>query len=222
MSNCYLPIISRRTTLQWLAAVVGSAFLPRQAQAERLAIFKPTPKGYGSDPNLNQPAAPWERTMTDHQLQLTAVLADLLLPATSSAPAPSALGIPDFVNEWVSAPYPEQLHDRPIILEGLDSLDKTAMRRWGKAFLAISDSQKQAMLDRLIAQWRKASPSTASDAFFYRFRSIVVGAYYTTPKTYKDLGYLGNVPMESYPPATEEELAILERQFKKLGLAASK
>jgi hypothetical protein len=48
-----------------------------------------------------------------------------------------------------------------------------------------------------------------------------VGAYYTTPKTYKDFGYLGNVPMESYPPATEEELAILEREFKKLGLAAS-
>jgi hypothetical protein len=222
MSDFYLPKVSRRTTLQWIAAAIAGTVISRRAQAERLAIFKATPKGYGSDPNLNHAVIPWDRIMSRHQLQLTATLADLILPATTTAPAPSALGIPDFVDEWVSAPYPDQLRDRPIILDGLASLDERAKRLWGKGFPEISESEKQALLNQLIGQWRDAEPSTAGSTFFYRFRALVLGAYYTTPEGYKDIGYLGNVPLESYPPATEEEKAILEREFKKLGLATPK
>jgi Gluconate 2-dehydrogenase subunit 3 len=67
--------------------------------------------------------------MEPHQLQHTAVLGDLILPGSTTAPAPSALGIPDFVDEWVSAPYPEQLEDRKTILEGLRWMDAEASRR---------------------------------------------------------------------------------------------
>ena len=40
--------------------------------------------------------------------------------ASGSAPSASSLGVPDFVDEWVSAPYPDQVKDRPIILDGKD------------------------------------------------------------------------------------------------------
>ena len=63
-----------------------------------------TATGYGTDPDLHHPTVPWPSTLTPHQLQLTTVLADLILPGMPGSPAPSVLGISDFVAEWVSAP----------------------------------------------------------------------------------------------------------------------
>src|SRR5688572_17817433 len=102
----YVPKVSRRATLQWLMAAAALSAIPQHARAR--GATAQSSQGYGTDPDLNQPVVPWERTMTTLQLQLTAVLADLILPATDTAPAPSAVGIPDFIDEWVSAPYPEQ------------------------------------------------------------------------------------------------------------------
>ena len=46
-------------------------------------------------------------------------LADLILPAEGDYPAPSKLGTPAFINEWISAPYPDQHRDRVLIVNGL-------------------------------------------------------------------------------------------------------
>jgi Gluconate 2-dehydrogenase subunit 3 len=218
----YLPKISRRTTLKWLGTCIAGFALPQIGLAEKLIAFSPTSKGYGTDPNLNNPVVPWERIMTSQQLGLTAGLADMLLPARDVFPSPSSLGIPDFVNEWVSAPYPEQIRDRSIFLDGLVSLDKEVRSRWNKGFLEIENSEQQQLFDQLVAQWQQAKPPEARNTFFYRFRYVVAGAYYTTTEGYKDIGYLGNVPLRDYPVATDREQAILEHQFKKLGLGVSK
>ncbi len=81
--------------------------------------------------------------MTGHQLQLTAVFGDLLLPPVNGGPSPSTVGVPDFVNEWVSAPYPDQVRDRPVVLDGLASLDRAATGKWKKDFLTIGDPFQQ-------------------------------------------------------------------------------
>jgi hypothetical protein len=205
-----------------LGACIAGLTLPQISLAEKLVVFNPTSKGYGPDPNLNHPVVPWERIMTSQQLRITAVLADMLLPATDVFSSPSSLGIPDFVNEWVSAPYPDQSRDRSILLDGLASVDKAARSRWDKGFLEIDNSGQQQILDQFVAEWRQMESSAAGNAFFYRFRYVVAGAYYTTTEGYKDIGYLGNVPLQSYPAATDQEQSILELQFKKLGLGVSK
>lgn len=46
-------------------------------------------------------------------------LADVLLPADAHGPAPSAVGIADFFDEWLSAPYPIQQADRALIVPAL-------------------------------------------------------------------------------------------------------
>jgi Gluconate 2-dehydrogenase subunit 3 len=218
----HLPRISRRTTLKWLGASIAGFALPKLVMAEKLVLFSSTAKGYGTDPDLKHPIAPWERIMTRQQLQLTAVLADMLLPAQANFPSPSALGIQDFVDEWVSAPYPEQLRDRLILLGGFASINKSARSRWGKRFLDISNSARQEIFEGLVAQWRKEEPPAAQNTFFYRFRYVVLGAYYTTTEGYDDIGYSGNVPLATYPNATDQERTILDREFKKLGLVAPK
>lgn len=218
----YLPKISRRTTLEWLGTCIVGFALPQISLAEKLIVFSPTSKGYGTDPNLNNPVVPWKRMMTSQQLHLTAHLADMLLPATDVFPSPSALGIPDFVDEWVSAPYPEQIRDRSILLDGLESVNKEAQNRWNGGFLDIENGQQQQLFHQLVAEWQQAKPLQARDTFFYRFRYVVAGAYYTTTQGYKDIGYLGNVPLQAYPVATVQEQAILEHQFNKLGIGVSK
>jgi hypothetical protein len=200
--EAYVSKIDRRTALTWIG-VVGAA---TAAAAAGVVVYGPKTggkgetKGYGTDPKLNPPVkAPWPRIMSHDQLQTAAILADHILPATPTAPSASALGVPDFVNEWVSAPYPDQLKDRPIILDGLDAITRDVM---GK------DASKRAA----------ALAALPGSAFFKRFRALTVGAYYTTEAGFKDIGYIGNVARASDPGPSAEVKAALEREFQKLGL----
>lgn len=156
--------------------------------------------------------------MTAYQLQMTAVIADLILPATDAAPAPSAIGVPDFVDEWVSAPYPEQQADRGIILSGLTSLDAQARRRWLRSFLDIEDVERLKIIDEVLVGDRRAESGTKT-AFYRRFRYVVVGAYYTAPEGLKDIGFIGNVPLPTYPPITALERSILDAELRTMGIA---
>jgi hypothetical protein len=193
--------------------------LPRNAAAgaDQMVRYDPVPNGYGTDPHMLQAATPWERSMTPHQLQLTAVLSDLILPGTADAPAPSAIGIPDFVDEWVSAPYPEQRSDRTVILAGLDWLERESTRRWQRGFLALDEQRRRQLLETIsTTQGGLALP--AGNSFFRRFRFVVVSAYYTTPEGFRDIGYTGNVAMSTYPAPTTQELSLLDKELGKLGL----
>ncbi len=193
----YVRKIDRRTALTWIG-VVGAA----TAVGAGVVVYGPkiggkTPgtKGYGTDPKLVEPEpAPWPRLLSDGELQAAAVLSDFILPASATAPAATALGIPDFIDEWISAPYPDQEKDRPLIRDGL------------KALGSKPDGAKLAALP-------KASPE-----FFKRFRYLVIGAYYTTEAGFKDLGYIGNVSRPADPGPSAEVKAALERELAKLGL----
>lgn len=215
MNVWYTAKISRRTTLRWLTAVMAASTISPHPFAYSAAQEGKTSKGYGADPDLLNPTVPWQRTFSPQQLQLTAVLADLILPASETAPAPSALGIPEFVDEWVSAPYPEQMADRAMILSGFERLEAQARRRYSEGFLQITDAQRRAIVDTLVSPDMAMKPD---GIFFYRFRFIVVGAYYTTAEGFKDIGYIGNVPLAAYPGVTDAERSILETELKKLGI----
>lgn len=167
-------------------------------------------------PDLNNPTVTWPSTMTAHQLQLAALLAYHVLPATTSAPAPSALGIANFVDEWISAPYPQQREDRKIILEGLAWVDAEAIRCWKHPYSAIGDEQQKRMLD--VMRLESTATKTPAGTFFRRFRFIVVGGYYTTPEGIMDIGYIGNVALKSYPPMDVDERTILDGELRKLGI----
>lgn len=199
----YVSKIDRRTTLTWIG-VVGAA---TAAAGAGVVLYGPKmggkaqAKGYGTDPKLNPPVkAPWPRTMSDTQLQVAALVADHILPASGTAPSASSLGVPDFIDEWVSAPYPDQVKDRPIILEGLDGL--------GSRFLKADAAERAAKLAAL----------PGSD-FFKRFRHLTIGAYYTTEAGFKDIGYIGNVSRASDPGPSDEVKMVLEQRLKELGLA---
>jgi hypothetical protein len=200
----YVPKIDRRTAIAWIGAV-GAATGAGVIVAGCHPAEKPA-KGYGTDPNLVNPAkAPWPRLLTKDELTTAALLADFILPATASAPAASALGIPDFIDEWVSAPYPDQLKDRPILRDGLRAL--------GKKVLKADTTARTAALNAL-----RTNTEEKTRAFFKRFRALTVGAYYTTEAGFKDIGYIGNVSRAADPGPSAEVKAVLEQRLKALGL----
>ena len=203
----YVSKIDRRTALAWIG-VVGAA----TAVGAGVVVYGPkmggqrVTRGYGTDPKLVKPEkAPWSRIMIPAQLQAAAILADFILPASGTAPSASSLGIPDFIDEWVSAPYPDQLKDRPIIMNGLNALSARVLK--------TSAADRAAALAALPAS---SDPTTM--AFWKKFRSLTIGAYYTTEAGFKDIGYIGNVPRTVDPGPSAEVKAVIERELAKLGL----
>lgn len=210
--------VSRRTTLAWLGSAIAvsavNLILPSAASA---ADTKP--KGYGNDPDLINPTVPWPKIMTARQLQLSAVLADMILPPTATAPAPSAVSVHDFVDEWVSAPYVEQQRDRALILTGLAWLDSEATTRWSKSFTDISDEQRLQLLTEISMPPPKGNMVIGMRyGFFRRFRTVVVGAYYSLEQNFAELGYVGNKPLKAFPPPSGEEMALINAASIQLGL----
>jgi len=200
--------IDRRTTLKWLGAALAFSAHHGKSLA---GTYLPSAKGYGTDPDINQvKPIEWDRLMSEHELKQTALLADLFLPGDASSPAPSALGIHDFVDEWISAPYPEQQSDRDIVQTGLPWLDQESIRRYGSDFTAITDAQRVELMGMMAGM--------ADLIFFKRLRNLVVAAYFSSDAGFKDIGYSGNVALEAFPAPTDDMMAIIDRECKALGV----
>ncbi len=220
----YVWRIDRRTTLAWLGAAAAAAPALARAQspndrAEKPVLAGPQPAtGYGTDPQLLLPKpAPWPRLMTRAQLQTAALICDFILPASSTAPSASALGVPDFIDEWVSAPYPQQVADRPVIMDGLAWVEAESRRRSGRGLFDAAVDERAALLTSLTT--RPTDPALqAPHAFFRRFRSLVIGGYYTTQPGFKDIGYIGNVARAADPGPSPEVKAALDTALKTMGL----
>jgi len=214
--------LDRRTTLKWMfaaAASVPSLKVSFAASAGETGAFArdmaANQKGYGTDPNLVaewKPGGPWPLTLTEQGQRTTRALADLIIPADEHSPAASAVGVVEFIDEWISAPYPGQQADRAIVLPGLAWIEAESKKRFGKDFSAITDAQRAAIADDICAP-SKAAPAFAPAAkFFAKFRDLTSGGFYTTPVGMKDIGYTGNVPLEKFEGPPLEAL-------KKAGLA---
>ena len=221
--------ISRRETLSWMSAALASPWLagmaePALAQGE-MGLWKDvdvtaiTGPGYGTDPNLVKPSVPWPLTLGEDQRASLRIAADLMLPADDRSPSGSAVGLDVFIDEWVSAPYPDQQRDRVLVVSGLVWLDAESKHRFGADFRQITDAQRRTIFDS-IAFRDKVAPGLERPArFFARLRGLMLAGYYSAPEGVADLGYMGNAPYEGdYPGPTPEAKAHLNASLTRLGL----
>jgi hypothetical protein len=215
MSQPDLPRLDRRAALKWMLAATAAAAVTDRAFAGPAQAAAPSTKGYGTDALLNHEYAPgsfWPLTMTEQQRRTAAALCGLIIPAEKGVPSAKDLKVHDFIDEWISSPYPDQQGDRATILEGLDWIDLEAGRRFGKDFAGLREQEMAAIADD-ISHAPDAKPELAKGAkFFARFRDLTAGAFFATPEGMKDLGYVGNMPLPEFKGPPPEVLA-------KLGLA---
>jgi hypothetical protein len=213
--------MDRRTTIKWMlsAATLApwSGVLARDTEARTNAVLSTTAQGYGSDPKLidtYHPGQLWPLTFNVAQRATAKALSDLIIPADENSPSASDVGVVDFLDEWVSAPYERQRKDRTIVLDGFAWLDKEAVARFGakKSFAQLEPAQQTSICDD-ICHVPDAKPQFADAAkFFARYRDLTAGGFYTTPQGRKDLRYVGNVPLPRFDGPPLEVL-------KKVGLA---
>jgi hypothetical protein len=130
------------------------------------------------------------------------VLSDLIIPADEHSGSASSVGVVDFIDEWVSAPYPDCRRDSPIVLAGFGWLDAEAARRFGQGFVALDASQQTAICDDICDAARAAPARRDAARFFAVYRDLTAAGFYSTPVGRKDLGYIGNVPLKRFdgPP----------------------
>ncbi|MBW4053431.1 MAG: gluconate 2-dehydrogenase subunit 3 family protein [Proteobacteria bacterium] len=222
----------RRTTIKLIVAAAagvpalraGAAgmLVPGAAVPGELRHYVPLMSGYGPDPNLvkaYEKGAFWPLTLNPQQRQLTTVLADLIIPADEHSPSASAAGAVDFIDEWISAPYPQQRRDRLTVLNGFVWLDGAAQLRARQPFATLEEAQQHALCDRVCDASRAPADLQEPARFFALFRNLTVAAFYTTEAGRKDLHYLGNVPLKHFdgPPVELLRKLGLDQGFPSAG-----
>jgi hypothetical protein len=212
--------MDRRTTIKWVLAVAAAApGMGDSARAlEAVAAVANAPAGhrYGTDPDLRkvyEAGELWPLTLTTAQRRTAKVLCDLIIPADASSPSASEVGVVDFLDEWISAPYEAQRQDRATLLEGLAWLDSEAAARYGvgKSFVTLSNKQQTAICDDICCASKAKQDFVAAANFFACYRDLTAGGFYTTPQGRKDVRYVGNVPLPRFDGPPPEVL-------KKVGL----
>jgi len=198
--------MDRREALKWMVA--ATATLPALNYSSFGAPT--TAPGLGTDPNLLEPIVPWPRTLTREQLRTVTALCDMIIPHDDKSPGASAVGVPDFLDEWVSAPYPEQQADRKQILEGLAWLNAESRNRFKKEFAELSETEKQQICDDICHVPTAKRECKSAAQFFGKFRNLTAGGFYTTKEGMKDIQYIGNIPLEAFEGPPPEVLAHLK------------
>jgi hypothetical protein len=200
--------ISRREAIRWVLTVAGGVIMADGTTliaASEGEVPLPVPGGYGTDPQLNkvyQPGELWPLTLTPAQRRTASALCDCIIPADDVSPAASAVGVTDFIDEWVSAPYPDQKRDRVLILNGLKWIDEEARKRFQSAFDQANPEQQGAICRDICYEPKAEERFKEAAHFFKRYRDLTAGGFYTTPEGSKDIGYRGNIPSVTFegPP----------------------
>jgi hypothetical protein len=204
MNDDEIPRMDRRSALKWLgAAFVAFPLVDWTAEAQTEIVHTLT------DPNLLEPEKLWGRTLNPDELRATTALCNVIIPADDKSPGAGDLQLADFIDEWVSAPYPNQQADKKTVRKGLAWLKAESHKRFQKDFPELTDEQKMKICDD-IAFVPKAAPKFAAAAvFFAKMRDLTATGFYTTKEGMKDLQYVGNVSLGSFEGPPPNVLAYL-------------
>jgi len=203
--------MDRRTTIKWMLAASAAPSIVYRGAVRADAAAR---EGYGTDPNLlkvYEPGEIWPLTLTPGQRRTAAALSDIILPADAHSPSASSVGVIDFIDEWVSAPYPTQLADRPVVLEGLAWIDAESQRRFSRSFADLNASEQQDICNSICDEERVEPALKPQAHFFALYRDLTAGGFYSTPVGRRDLQYVGNVPLARFDGPPQDLL-------RKLGL----
>lgn len=197
-----LPVLG---SLPVLDADAQAAPAPQGAQAAaQAAAQQPArltgPRGTASDPDLLRPKKNWPRKLSASELVTLTALCDVIIPADAKSPSASAVGVPAYINEYVSAPYDNSARDLVRVRGGISWLNLESNKRFSRNFSRLTLAQKTAICDD-ICFLPKAAPEFQQGArFFDLIRDLSATAFYTTDAGMRDIGYVGNMALPKWDP----------------------
>ncbi len=212
-----MTTVSRRDIFKLIAAAsAAGAMRPPGMYAQ-----DPVPPSAGTalaarkhtftDPDFQNRTLLWEMPLTPAELATLTVLCDIIIPGDADAPPPSEIGLAEFINEWVGAPYAQNIDDFGIVRGGLAWLDTRCGSLHAKPFNDLAPAERTAVLDSIADPEATAPELAPGSRFFKKLRMLTLGGYYSHSSTWKSIGYVGNVPIAgAYPGVPDEILKILD------------
>jgi gluconate 2-dehydrogenase gamma chain len=215
------PSMDRREALKVITAAAASAamaegLLPAAAGAQQPVVPDPKPRtgaaavpprtgprGTVTDPELLNAKAHWPRLLTAAELVTLAALCDMIIPADEKSPSASTVGVPAYINEYVSAPYDWAERALVRVRGGLTWIDVESGKRFGKRFAALGNVERTRICDDICFVPKAKPEFQAAARFFDQIRDLTASGFYTTDAGMKDLQYIGNVALAKFdgPPA---------------------
>jgi gluconate 2-dehydrogenase gamma chain len=218
MSDDQTPPMDRREALKVIAASAAAASLaeavsPMVADAQQpvapsprprsraLPTAPPTtgPRGTRTDPDLIKPVVNWPKLLSAAELVTLSALCDMIIPSDDKSPSASSVGVPRYINEYVSAPYDWAERALVRVRGGLTWLNTESGRRFGgRTFSVLTAAEKVQICDD-ICFYPNAKPEYKAGArFFGEIRNLTQSGFYTSDAGMKDLQYIGNVPLARF------------------------
>jgi len=221
------PPMDRREALKVIAVAAASATLadgltPAITDAQQPIAITPRtvsapvppktgPRGTPTDPDLINPKSLWPRLLSAPELLTLAALCDMIIPADATSPAASSVGVPAYIDEYVSAPYDWAERALVRVRGGLTWLNVESGKRFTQTFAMLTNAQRTAICDDICYAPQAKPEFKAGAAFFAEIRNLCASGFYTSDAGMKDLQYIGNMALAKFegPP-----LSVL----RKLGL----
>jgi hypothetical protein len=212
--------LDRRDALKVMAATTGLPLLASQLAAQTPATAQTPaatpaqrvgPRGTPTDPDLLRPKKDWPRKLSPSELATLTVLVDTIIPADGKSPSASAVGVPAWINEYVSAPYDGQMRDLIRVRGGLAWLNVESNKRFGRPFRGLTAEQRAAICDDICFLPRARPEFQSAARFFDLIRDLTAVGFYTTDAGMRDIGYIGNMALPRFdgpPPEVLRHLGL--------------
>ena len=117
--------------------------------------------------SCNQPGKNSENLFSADQEKMLAELADVILPKTKMSPGAKEAAVGPFMALMIKDCYPEEA--QKVFVKGLEDLEESAKKDFGKSFLAINAKEREQLLRKvreatLQSQKQEADELAAAEA----------------------------------------------------------
>ncbi len=190
--------VARRTVLQTLLGGVGATLaLPAVLDAETHPVHRHTAAGI-AQAQERAAAAPYTPEFLDgHQLETLTVLADAIVPGSTTAK------VAPFLDQLLAV---ESAGSQRTFLSALGAFDMLAIERHGKAWKSLAAAEQDALLRHAsTAERGRGQDKTTIRDHFETLKGWISDAYYSSEPGMRELGWTGNVFHAELPGCTHTD-----------------
>ena len=197
--------LSRRAALELLAAAPAAAALMwTPAEAEQAHAHATQARAQAATT-----AARFKpKFFTAHEYATVSLLVDLIIPRDERSGSATDAGVPEFMDFMMI----DQPRRQVAMRGGLALIDRLAVDRLAKNFVAATDSQRRHLLDEIAYTSNTDAGLSHAIAFFNSFRDLTATGFFTSKMGMADLQYQGNVFVSEWTGCSDGSL-------KKLGVS---
>jgi hypothetical protein len=182
--------VSRRVALQTLFGGIGAGLAASPAPAAQHPVHGHLLNPGAIEQAQQRAAAASAPVFLDaHQAKTLEALAEAIVPGSTAA------NVAPFLDQLLAV---ESADNQRAFLGSLGAFDMAAIKEHGKAWLSLSAAEQNALLG--VAS--TAEPSSAIRSHFQNVKDWIAGAYYSSERGMRELGWTGNTFHPELPGCT--------------------